>query len=72
MGGGGWYKPIIGYNSNSTLGGVELTWSGDVVEMELGVELELGNLWPDIFMHAKIVSISKPYRLKLTRKCQIV
>ena len=30
-------------NSNSTLGGVELTWSGDGVEMELGVELELGN-----------------------------
>ena len=22
-------KPIIGHNSNSTLGGVELTWSGD-------------------------------------------
>ena len=41
--GGGWCKPIIGYNSNSTLGGVELTWSGDGVEMELGVELELGN-----------------------------
>ena len=35
-------KPIIGHNSNSTLGGVELTWSGDGVEMELGVELELG------------------------------
>ena len=30
--------------------------------------------WPDIFMHAKIVfiSLTKPYRLKLTRKCQIV
>ena len=36
-------KPIIRHNSNSTLGGVELTWSGDGVEMELGVELELGN-----------------------------
>ena len=36
-------KPIIGHNSNSTLGGVELTWSVDGVEMELGVELELGN-----------------------------
>ena len=43
-------KPIIGHNSNSTLGGVELTWSGVGlewswvgVEMELGVELELGN-----------------------------
>ena len=44
-GGGWWYKPIIRHNSNSTLGGVELTWSGDGdgVEMELGVELELGN-----------------------------
>ena len=43
---GGWVggcKPIIRHNSNSTLGGVELTWSGDGVEMELGVELELGN-----------------------------
>ena len=40
---GGGCKPIIGHNSNSTLGGVELTWSGDEVEMELGVELELGN-----------------------------
>ena len=28
---GGWCKPIIGHNSNSTLGGVELTWSGDGV-----------------------------------------
>ena len=37
-------KPIIGHNSNSTLGGVELTWSGYGVEMELGVELELGNI----------------------------
>ena len=27
-------KPIIGHNSNSTLGGVELTWSGDGVEIE--------------------------------------
>ena len=27
---GGW-KPIIRYNSNSTLGGVELNWSGDGV-----------------------------------------
>ena len=44
MVGGWWYKPIIGHNSNSTLGGVELTWSGDGVEMELGVELELDNL----------------------------
>ena len=35
--------PNIGYNSNSTLGLVELTWSGDGVEMELGVELELDN-----------------------------
>ena len=43
-GGGGWYKPIIRHNSNSTLGGVELTYSGDGVEMELRVELELGNL----------------------------
>ena len=33
--------PNIRHNSNSTLGGVELTWSGDGVEMELGVELEL-------------------------------
>ena len=45
---GGWWvggcKPIIRHNSNSTLGGVELTWSGDGVEMELGVELELGNV----------------------------
>ena len=32
--GGGWYKPNIRHNSNSTLGGVELTWSGDGVEME--------------------------------------
>ena len=40
---GGWCKPIIRHNSNSTLGVVELTWSGDEVEMELGVELELGN-----------------------------
>ena len=36
---GGWVvggcKPIIRHNSNSTLGGVELTWSGDGVEMEL-------------------------------------
>ena len=35
---GGWWvvgcKPIIGHNSNSTLGGVELTWSGDGVEIE--------------------------------------
>ena len=38
-----WCKPIIRHNSNSTLVGVELTWSGDGVEMELGVELELGN-----------------------------
>ena len=40
-------KPIIGYNSNSTLGGVELNWSGDGVGLEwsweLGVELELDN-----------------------------
>ncbi len=43
-GGGGWCKPIIRHNSNSTLGGVELTWSGDGVEMELGVELELDNI----------------------------
>ena len=27
-------KPIIGHNSNSTLGGVELTWSGDGVGLE--------------------------------------
>ena len=50
VGGGGWwwwYKPNIGHNSNSTLGGVELTSSGDGVEMELGVELELGNKEPD-------------------------
>ena len=47
--GGGWYKPNIGHNSNSTLGGVELTWSGDGVEMELGVELELGNLIIHLF-----------------------
>ena len=44
MAGGWWYKPNIGHNSNSTLGGVELTWSGDGVEIELGVELELGNI----------------------------
>ena len=31
---GGW-KPNIRYISNSTLGGVELTWSGDGVELEL-------------------------------------
>ena len=37
-----WYKPIIRHNSNSTLGGVELTWCGYGVEMVLGVELELG------------------------------
>ena len=45
MVGGKWFKPIIRHNFNSTLGGVELTWSGDGdgVEMELGVELELGN-----------------------------
>ena len=24
-----WWKPNIGHNSNSTPGGVELTWSGD-------------------------------------------
>ena len=41
--GGWWYKPNIGHNSNSTLGGVELTWSWDGVEMEWGVELELDN-----------------------------
>ena len=34
VGGWWWYKPIIGHNSNSTLGGVG-SW-------ELGVELELG------------------------------
>ena len=27
-------KPIIRHNSNSTLGGVELTWSGDGVGFE--------------------------------------
>ena len=43
VGGWWWCKPIIRHNSNSTLGGVELTWSGDGVEMELGVELELYN-----------------------------
>ena len=31
---GGWCKPIIGHNSNSTLGGVELTLSGDEVGLE--------------------------------------
>ena len=40
---GWWCKLVIGHNSNSTLGEVEWTWSGDGVEMELGVELELGN-----------------------------
>ena len=34
MGGGGAYKPIIRYNSNSTLGGVVLTLSGDQVGLE--------------------------------------
>ena len=39
MVGGGWWvgggcKPIIGHNSNSTLGGVESTWSGDGVGLE--------------------------------------
>ena len=30
--------PNIRHNSNSTLGGVELTWSGDGVGLELRVE----------------------------------
>ena len=42
-------KPNIRHNSNSTLGGVELTWSGDGVEMELGVEFDLDNT-PSISM----------------------
>ena len=35
-GGGGWwwYKPNIRHNSHSTLGGVELTLSGDGVRMK--------------------------------------
>ena len=45
MVGGGWVvggcKPIIRHNSNSTLGGVELTWSGDGVEREWRWSLEL-------------------------------
>ena len=43
VGGWWWCKPIIRQNSNSTLGGVELTCSADGVEMELGVQLELDN-----------------------------
>ena len=35
---------VGGGGGGATLGGVELTWSGDGVEMELGVELELGNM----------------------------
>ena len=34
VGGGWWYKPNIGHNSNSTLGGVELTLSGDEAGLE--------------------------------------
>ena len=34
-------KPIIRHNSNSTLGGVELTWSGDGVGLEWRWSLEL-------------------------------
>ena len=43
MVGGGWwwYKPIIRYNSNSTLGGVGLTLSGDQVWLEEGWSWEL-------------------------------
>ena len=54
VGGWWWYKPNIGHNSNSTLGGVKLTWSGDGVEREwrwswelswsLAIELRLWRL----------------------------
>ena len=43
-------KPIIGHNSNSTLGGVELTWSGD------GVELEWRWSWELSWSLAKIIN----------------
>ena len=54
-------KPIIRYNSNSTLGEVELTWRDGVglgVEMELGVELELDNI-----IHGTTIFYCKEFNL---------
>ena len=51
-GGGGWYKPIIRNNSNSTLGGVGLTLSGDQVVLDWRWSWELS--WSLTIYHVEI------------------